>query len=207
MSIVYPLALPTITRPTSVRINAHATVGVSASPFTGQQQAQEFAGQWWQAEINLPPMPRASAEEWITFLLKLNGRRGTFLLGVPTATRPRGIATGTPLVNGAHAAGANSLVTDGWTVSQTGILKAGDYLQLGSGSTARLYKNLSDVNSDGAGNATVDIWPSLKAAAVDNAAIVVNSCQSVFRLTSNDMSWDIGEAQIYGIEFAATEAF
>lgn len=207
MSISYPLALPTVTSPTTVRINAHTTVAVSASPFTGQQQVQEFSGQWWQAEINLPPMPRASAEEWISFLLKLNGRRGTFLLGMPAAAKPRGIATGTPLVNGAHAASVNSLVTDGWTISQTGILKAGDYIQLGSGSTARLYKNLSDVNSDGSGNATLDIWPGLKAAAADNATIVVNSCQSVFRLMSNDMAWDIGEAQIYGIDFSATEAF
>ena len=35
----------------------------------------------------------------------------------------------------AHQTGA-ALITDGWTASQTGILKAGDWLQLGSGSTA-----------------------------------------------------------------------
>lgn len=52
---------------------------------------------------------------------------------VPTHTV--GVATGTPLVNGASQAttyaltkdtGTQSLVTDGWTSSTTGILKAGD---------------------------------------------------------------------------------
>jgi len=206
MSISYPLSLPTAMGFASIRINAHSVVAVSSSPFTGQQQVQAFPGQWWQAEVNIPPMKRANAEECISFLLKLNGRYGTFLLGDPSAKVARGIATGTPLIKNAHAAAVNSLTTDGWTISQTGILKAGDYIQLGSGSTSRMYKNLSDVNSDGSGNATLDIWPSLRTTAADNDPIVVTSCKSVFRLMSNDMSWDVGEAQVYGISFAAMEA-
>lgn len=206
MSISYPLALPTVTGIMSIRFNAHTTVAVSSSPFTGQQQVQEFPNQGWQADITLPPMKRASAEEWISFLLKLNGRRGTFLLHNPASLTTRGIGTGTPLINGAHAAGVNSLVTDGWTINQTGILKAGDLIQLGTGSTSRMYKNLSDVNSDGSGNATLDIWPSTRAAAANNDPIVVSSCKSVFRLATNDMSWDIGEALVYGIGFSAVEA-
>lgn len=190
----------------SVRFSAHAVVAISQSPFTGQQQVQEYSGKLLQATISVPPMERNDAEEVIAFLLKLNGKRGTFLMGDPTGATPRGIATGTPLVNGAHAAAATSLVTDGWTISQTGILKAGDYIQLGSGSSSRLYKNLNDVNSDGSGNATLDIWPGLRSAAANNDPIVVSNCKSVWRLASNDMTWDIGEARIYGIEFSATEA-
>jgi len=41
------------------------------------------------------------------------------------AYHTKGVATGTPLVNGASQTGA-SLVTDGWTNSVTGILKTGD---------------------------------------------------------------------------------
>lgn len=205
MSISYPLTLPALGL-ARVRLNAHAVVGVSMSPFTGQQQAQEFPGQWWQAEISLPPLKRADAETWLAFLLKLNGRRGTFLLGHPASATPRGSAPGTPLVNGAHAAAVNSLATKGWTPSQTGILKAGDLIQLGSGSSARMYKNLADADSDGSGNATLDLWPALRSAAADNDAITTSNCRSVFRLASNDITWDIGEAQVYGIEFAASEA-
>jgi hypothetical protein len=204
--ITYPLTTPAALRFAGVRFVPRAVVAAWPSPFTLQTQVQEHQGQIWQAELSLPPMKRADAEEVISFLLKLNGRRGTFLLGDPTGAVPRGIATGTPLVNGAHATVVNSLVTDGWTPSQTGILKAGDYLQLGSGATSRLYKNLSDVNSDGSGNAVFDIWPGLRSAAADNAPIVVSSCKSVFRLAANTMPWDVNEALIYGISFNAVEA-
>ena len=119
-------------------------------------------------------MKREDAEQLIAFMLKLNGTYGTFTLGDPLNTSPRGVGTGTPLVNGGSQTG-NSLVTDGWTSGQTGILKAGDWIQLGSGSTSRLYKILSDANSNGSGQATFDIWPNLRSSPADNAAITVSS--------------------------------
>lgn len=206
MSITYPLALPTVTGLQSIRLFARPTVAVAESPFTGQQQVQRHAGQRWMASVSLPPMPRAAAEEWWTFQLKLNGIEGTFLLGDPAGATARGIATGTPLVKGASQTG-NSLITDGWTISQTGILKAGDYIQIGSGASARLYKNLNDVNSDSNGDATLDIWPRLRSSPADNAPIVVSSCQGVFRLGANEVLADIDTAMIYGMSFTCTEAF
>lgn len=205
MSITYPLALPAVTGLQSIRLFARPVVALAESPFTLQQQVQRHAGQAWGAAVSLPPMRRAAAEEWWAFLLKLNGVEGTFLLGDPAGATARGIATGTPLVKGAGQTG-NSLITDGWTVSQTGILKAGDYIQLGSGATARLYKNLNDVNSDGSGDATLDIWPRLRSSPADNAPIVVSACQGVFRLESNEIAADIGAALFYGLNFGCVEA-
>jgi hypothetical protein len=147
-------------------------------------------------------MTRASAEEWIAFMLSLNGMQGTFLLGDPLGTTARGIKTGTPLVNGASQTGS-SLITDGWTASQTGILKAGDYIQLGSGSSSKLYKILADKNSDGSGNATFDIFPAINTAVADNAAITIASPKGLFRLASNEMGFDLKHAQNYGIAFSA----
>ena len=78
-------------------------------------------------------------------------------------------AAGVPYaIIGAHAVNVNSLITDGWTPSQTGILLTGDYIQLGTGLASRLHKVLADVNSDGGGNATFDIWPSTSAAYSEN---------------------------------------
>ena len=57
-----------------------------------------------------------------------------------TPTHTVGVATGTPLVNGANQdttwaltknTGTQSLITDGWTNSVTGILKAGDVFTIG----------------------------------------------------------------------------
>jgi hypothetical protein len=188
-----------------VRLVANDVVGVSQSPFTAVQQVYRYSGQFWEADITLPPMKRADAEYWISFLLKLNGPYGTFLMGDPNGATARGVATGTPLVNGAGQTG-NELVTDGWTTSTTGILKAGDYIQLGTGATSRLYKVLDDVNSDGSGNATLTVWPDLRSAPADNAAITVSNTKTTFRLNSAQTSWDINEATIYGLTFGAREA-
>jgi hypothetical protein len=204
MAITYPLSLPTQSAIAKIRLSANEIVGISQSPFTAAQQVYKYPGQFWEADVTLPPIKRADAEYWVAFLLKLNGPFGTFLLGDPLGATARGVATGTPLVNGGSQVG-NELVTDGWTTSQTGILRAGDYIQIGSGATAQLYKILDDANSDGSGNATFTIWPSLRSSPSDNATIIVSSPKGVFRLTT-PASWDIDEASIYGLTFGAREA-
>lgn len=200
MAISYPLSLPS-TDIAQVRLVANSMVGISQSPFTAVQQVYKYTGQYWEADISLPPMKRAVAEYWISFLLKLNGSYGTFLLGDPNGATPRGVATGTPLVKGANQGGSD-LLTDGWTTSTTGILKAGDYIQIGT----YLHKVLDDVNSDSSGNATLTLFPDLRESPADNAAITVSSAKGLFRLSSGQTSWDINEASIYGITFAAREA-
>ncbi len=204
MAVTYPLSLPTNKGIAQIRLTANNVVGMSMSPFTAKQQVYKYTGQFWEAEISLPPMKRADAEYWISFLLKLNGSYGTFLLGDPNGGTARGIATGTPLVNGASQTGQD-LITDGWTASQTGILKAGDYIQLGSSSSAQLYKVLDDVNSDSGGNATLTLWPDLRTAPSDNAPITVVNPKGVFRLSTSEQSWNIDEAAFYGLTFAARE--
>lgn len=208
MTITYPLSMPTTPGIKKFRMTARDVVAAPESPFTGGELVYDWQADWWEAEITLPPMQRAAAEEWVTFLLSLYGKKGTFLLGDPDATTPRGVATGTPLVKGASQSGIY-LLTDGWTPSTTNILKKGDYVQIGSGSSARLHKNLEDVTSDASGNATLTLFPRLRqypAAPADNAAITVSAAKGVFRLASNERSWDTDEACLFGITFAAREA-
>ncbi len=202
MAISYPLSLPDVTSFQSARMTARSVVGVSKSPFTGAQQVQKHQGQWWEFDCQLIPMARADAEKWISFLVSLNGMQGTFLLGDPLGATARGGAGGTPVVKGASQTG-NSLITDGWTASQTGILKAGDYFQLGTGASSKLYKVLADANSDGSGDATFDIWPSINTAVADDSTIVVSSAKGLFRLATNETFFDLRLAQKYGLSFSA----
>ena len=204
MAVSFPLDLPA-GAPVSSRITARSVVAVSKSPFTGEQQTYVHPGQWWEAEFSLPPMLREKAEAWLAFLVKLNGQEGTFLMGDPDAKTPRGAAGGTPLVNGASQTG-NELATKGWTTSITGILKVGDYIQLGTGALSRLHKVLDDADSDGAGNATLNLWPNLRYSPLDNDPLVVNAARSVFRLKDNDRGWDSDKFRRYSISFSAVEA-
>jgi hypothetical protein len=205
MPISFPLALPASPAIRRVAFGGRAVVGVSASPFTLSQQVFAHAGQAWQASVSLPAMHRDEAGAWQAFFLSLNGREGTFLMGDQAAATARGDATGTPLVAGASQTG-NSLDTDGWTNSITGILLAGDYFQLGSGSTARLHLVLNDADSDGAGAATLDIWPSLRTSPADTDPLVVASPAGLWRMDSNTPGWDLDEALFYGFDFTASEA-
>lgn len=207
MAESYPLSLPN-TNIARISLIARDFVGVSVSPFTGSQQVFRHQGQSWEADITLPKMKREDAEAWTAWLLRLRGQYGTFLLGDPTAVVPRGSAgstPGTPVVNGAGQIG-DELNIDGLPASATGYLKAGDYIQLGSGATATLHKVLEDVDSNASGEATLNLWPRVRTAPADNATVTVSNAKGNFRLAANDTGWDINEAGIYGITFGAVEA-
>ena len=204
MSISYPLSFPAVGI-SGVTIRAKNVVAISASPFTGQQQVYKHPGQWWEMEVTMPAMTRADAEAVAAFLFKLNGQYGTFTLGDPANTSPRGVGTGTPLVKNGGQTGS-TLVTDGWTAGTANILRAGDWIQLGTGASTKLHKVLDDVSSDGTGTASLTIWPDLRSSPSDNAAITVNNTQGLWRLASNSQDYSIDIGKIYGITFACMEA-
>lgn len=202
MTISYPLTPPSTIAPKRVRFYAINTVGVARSPYTHATQVQEFNGQSWSADVMYPEMTRAEAEKFNAFLLALMGQKGTFYLGDPLAKEPRGNAGGTPRVNGSGQTG-NSIITDGWTPSVTGILLMGDFIQIGQ----RLYKVLTDANSDGSGNATLDIWPRLNESPADNETVVTENCRGIFRLTQNvNPIYEADEQRVYSIGFSCVEA-
>lgn len=192
MAISYPLALPTATKIKNIELRAINAVAYGQSPFTFAGQAHAYAGQMWQADIVLPAMDAARAEQWIGFLLSLRGRAGTFLLGDPNRTSPRGTATSATI---SGSAGSSSV-----SVTMSGTLLAGDYIQLGSGSSARLHK----VVQDRSGSGTLEIWPALRSAYSGSATLT--NAKGKFRLSSNEQSWSINEVSIYGIVFGAMEA-
>jgi hypothetical protein len=205
MAITYPLTLPSHTGIQNITLRAVNTVGMSMSPFTYQQQVVAHAGQRWEVDVTLPAMNRADAEQWVAFLVSLRGRFGTFTLGDPVGASPRGSAGGTPLVNGASQVGG-TLNIDGCTASQTGWLKAGDYIQLGSAGSATLHKVLADADSNGSGEVALDIWPYIRTAPSDNATVVVTNTIGRFRLADNEQNWSIRETALYGITFGGVEA-
>ncbi len=205
MTITYPLSIPTGV-PTAAKIKLYAenVVAVSRSPFTFHSQTYVHPGQMWGASVTLPRMRRDHAEPWLAFLLSLKGRQGYFILEDPSSLAPQGAVTGTVRVNGGGQLGS-SLIVDGFVPDTTGVFKAGDCFQIGTGAAARLYKILADVDSDALGGATLDIWPDLRESPSDNAQIRYNTPGGLFRLSSNRVSWDINEITTYGISFDCEE--
>lgn len=179
------------------------------SPLDGSVQTRELPGAKWAATLTLPPLVgQAQAAPWRSFLVQLRGSANRFLVGDPDHTSPRGIGTGTPLVNGGSQTG-NSLVTDGWTTGQTGIMLEGDYIQFTNGDgNEELHMVVADVNSDGGGNATLTIEPSIRSSPANNAAITVTSASCEMALLDDEQAfWDAEHLDLYGISFAAEEVF
>lgn len=208
MAESYPLALPTHTGIARIRLVARDVVGVSTSPFNFKQQVYRHQGQRWEADITLPPMKRADAEQWAAFLLRLRGAYGTFLLNDPQSQTARGSASttaGTPVVNGASQTG-DEINIDGLPASATGYLLAGDYVQFGTGAARTLHKVLENVDSNADGEATLNLWPKIRTAPSDGSSVIVDNARGIFRLSSNETMWDIDQASIYGITFGAIEA-
>lgn len=200
MTISFPLTAPSTPKPQSVAFSQTNIVSVTRSPFTLVQQVQEFDGSGWLLSVNMPPMTRAEAAPWISFLTKLRGIRGTFYYGDTMLATPQGTAAGTPLVNGTSQTGF-TLVTDGWDNSSA-ILLEGDLIQIDDS----LYLITADATSDGSGNATLDIWPRLRSHA-DNASIITSNTKGLWRLLS-DTTQAINDRsdRLYTVSFQAEEA-
>ena len=192
MAITYPITLPTNIGMSSIELRAVNTTAVSVSPFTYKQQTYSYDGEKWEADITLPPMNRDDAESWVSFLMSLRGKSGSFLLYDPSAKNIRGTATSVVVTGNTGESSVD--------VVMTGTLKAGDYIQLGSASDATLHKVLVDQSGDG----TLEIWPKLRKDRSSVTAVIINA-SGVFRLASNETSWSVNDASFFGISFGATE--
>jgi len=192
LAVSFPLSTPTTIGFESIELRAINAVATSQSPFTYKQQIVSHGGQRWEASVNIPPVRRDLAAEWKAFLTALKGQTGTFLLGDPDYSSPRGDVSSCTLSGSAGDETA--------AVIMTGTLKAGDYIQLGSGSAAKLHQVLIDQTGDG----NLEIWPKLRTDYTDETVIFSNP-KGVFRLSSNMTSWNINSSSAYGISFEAVE--
>jgi len=141
---------------------------------TGKSQFRAFTSIGRQWSETYPALSTADAAT-LGFLATINEywRSGTiFDISHRMFLAPRGIATGTPLVNGGSQTGT-SLITDGWTAGQTGILKAGDVIRI-AGLNA-VFDITADANSNGSGQATLALSPPIFVgqSPADNAALTV----------------------------------
>jgi len=192
MAISYPLALPTITGIRSIELRASNAVAVSQSPFTFSSQVHAYPGQMWAADLTLPPMQEVPARLWTSWLTSLRGQYGSLLMGDPSNAQISGTATSATITG---ISGSNTVA-----VTMVGTILAGDMIQIGTGADATLHKVLVDQSGTG----SLEIWPAIRKDRT-NANLTLENAQGVFRLASNEVSWSVNEASVYGISFSAME--
>lgn len=178
----------------SMNFRCERIIAESISPFSFNSQTYDWGAARWQGELTFETYAfgdRADDRAALkAFLMECNGKVNTFNYGDAEylAFGGRGVLTGTPLVKGASQSG-KTLLTDGWTPGTTNIVKGGDYIQLLTTSSAQLYMVTSNANSDGSGNATLQLNRPLLTTPADNAVITVASPKGVFKLADNNMGW------------------
>ena len=173
------------------------------SPLTNSVQTIGRKGSLWKVSMQFNNLTGNNRAIMQAFLTKLNGQEHRMYLYDHSATK-RGVAPSNPadslLVNGASQTGA-ILLADGATASQTGYLKAGDYIAFNN----ELHMVTEDVNSksdgglefakpnsDGTTTTTngIPLAPPIRKPTVDNQAIdYLQPIFGVFMLASAT-SWD-----------------
>jgi hypothetical protein len=183
--------------------SAFDSVGIVQSPFTLQTQTQYWVGaDHWTVNASLPPMSYTNARAWVAFLLECRGRLNVFSIGDPLGKKPSGSPTGTPVVStNYNLVTSTSLLTRGWRASTNRLLLPGDYIQIGY----RLHAVVDPVNSDSSGNATINLWPSLRDTTTDGQAITLTNTTGLFRLASNQRDFTFRETKTVGLSFKCEE--
>lgn len=270
----------------TVRFTLNRTIAATRSAFTYKQRTQEYDGVYWSAEVTLPPMKRADALEWTTFLTRLQGLKNTFLMADPSHLTNSGtynqtwlatenrvsdtsetlsftassktITAATSIFTNAFAGdfivvsgatnddnngtfkittktSATAVVVDrdlvdesttaGCKVQQNikgatglsltnvssgaGTIKKGDYLAIHDAASAtsnpvQYVMAVEDATASGS-DYGVRIEPKLRANITAGHYVKFSSPKGQFRLASNQASWSVNEASIYGLSFTAVE--
>lgn len=231
MTITYPLLFPETIGLVDSNLKIRSNVSMNQSPFSFAQQVYRWQGERWELEFSLPLMKRAVAEQYKSFLASLNGKLGTFLMYIPSSRENLGnyndASKQLQCINGDHlqtisglqiwtsigephcllgTAGQKNLKIGGVVASTNNILLAGDYFNIGTGASTRLYKILKNVNSDSNGEATLDIFPALRRDIVFSELIELQNPKVLLRLDSNVSEFKSDYNNLFSLYFSAIEA-
>ena len=176
------------------------------SPITRATQRVELAGDRWGASYTLRRWKKTDerAAAWIAFFLRCNGRSNAFAAYDPDRRNPRGVASGTPLVDGPGQAGKYVSVKN-CPPNVTGWMKAGDYVGINN----EMKQLVEDADTTAGGLAVLHFAPAMRAAAPDGSAVQLANVTCAMILADDRQG--MWEADMLGIyeekSFSAVEVF
>lgn len=183
--------MTTYTFPTLSRLPRSFDFGLASntitfqSPLSGTTQTIEFPSPRWQFNFSIENLDESDSALLQAFLVQLRGQAGRFYMYNMARPAPRGSNLGTPVVSGASQTGT-TLTTSGWTISQTGVLKIGDFFSIGG--ELKMVVG-ADVNSDSGGLATITFEPPIRTSPADASFVDTSSPTAIFKLTEDVSQW------------------
>lgn len=171
------LDFPADIKITNVTITPEDAVGIRESPSSYRQEVQIFSGQRMRMSVEFREHDPETGSKLETFFLKLRGSAGVFRFFDPYHTKPMGQNMGLPQVN-SGTAGNQTLTTTGWLPNVNFQLRAGDYIQIED----NYHRVLENVHSDESGEATLTVWPNLRASHAQGTMIRTINPTGLWRL-------------------------
>lgn len=201
---------PEILRAVTLSWTMEMNHGLATSVFSGQSQAQRGALERWSFTMGIRGMNRRDAQVAQGFFLRLEGQLNLFRMHDPAAALPLGRALGKPVLAANATPGARTLSISGWAANVAGILKAGDWVQIGD----QLAKVRVDATSNAAGACSIDIWPKVMKTVAAGQPLIVRQARGLFRFVSDLPSWELDagrlirpyEFRITGVQEALSDA-
>ena len=194
--------------PTDIKLRAHKITSYHQTLISDsqsfKQQARSKNTQRFGFTIETIPLQRPQWSRLMAFLEKQNGRYETFTIIPSLARAPMGTGLGTPVIVGASQTGS-SVVTGGWPVSSSGMLKAGDFIKFAN--HTKVYQVMDDIASDIAGQATINIKPALLQSPADASAISIRDIPFTVRLSSDAVPFEFDELGMCVFKLDCMEAF
>lgn len=158
-------AAPAAFRPASLSLRRADTLAEVRSVYSGREARLDFGGQWWLCDVTTERLTWDDAAEVEAWADRLRGDDAVGAFRLDLIMPRRGSTTASTMTaNGAASAGAASLAVAGLGAGAT--LLAGS---LFSDSAGRLFRVTADATADGAGQATLAIFPRLRAAVAGGA--------------------------------------
>ena len=196
-------SFPTSPAPSALKIQSYQPTRVSLS-HNLRRSVRTNGAQRWVITADWVGLTRAQFAPIQAFVLAQRGQWDTFTAALPAHKLPQGIATGTPVVNGANQQG-RSLATRGWTANLAGVMKSGDFL--GIAGQTKVYMVTADANADSTGSATLVIEPALLAIPSDNVNLAVRNVPFTLALGGDTLESAVAPGGIYNFSLQLVEAF
>lgn len=137
-------------------------------------RASQKTGWRWEEEYELVSPRTAAGRSLLAFIRRMKNRVEThdathpLTPGSGLARNGAGTPAGAITVSGAGQTG-NELVTTGWPTGTTGVVAAGDVIEVGG----RVFEVYADADSDGSGDCTIPVTPNIFAAPADGATVTI----------------------------------
>lgn len=196
-------SLPTSPALRNVKLK-HNTPNIVTFAVSGRRQVKSSSAQFFSFDCSYAPMKRSSALPIIAFLTRQQGQFETFQAQLPDySSTITGYSGASPLVNGALDAGDTAVVFDSASTS-TALVRAGDFVKF-SGHN-KVYMVTGDVTTSGSGTGTINITPALQQAVANNETVLVNNIPFTVFLEDDAQEYNLGLADMVGIEFSIREA-